>query len=194
LGIVLGTPLPLLPVHILWVNLVTDGLPALALGFEPAERDIMQRPPRPRREGLFADGLAWGVLGVGLLMAVCCFAVFAWMLGREGPTELPGGNTVTYARTQVFMVLSLSQLFYVLAVRSSSESFFRQSLWSNYRLTGAVVVGIALQMAVIYTPFLQEFFHTVPLSAQDVAIGVLAALPAFVVVDAWKAIRRSRRE
>eukprot|EP00913_Durusdinium_trenchii_P028438 g26666.t1 len=173
LGIVWGLPIPLLPVHILWINLVTDGLPALALGFEPAEPDIMKRAPRPREESLFGDGLGWRILSIGSLMAIFCFAAYWWC----EPTNTPeGAENLERSRTILFVALSLSQLFYVLAVRSSSELFFEAGLWSNYRLTGAVVIGIVLQMAVVYVPFMQPFFHTTGLDASDLCPTMAALL------------------
>lgn len=185
-GIVVGLPIPLLPVHILWINLVTDGLPALALGFEPAEPDIMDRAPRPREESMFGDGLAWKIISIGTLMAACCSILYWWVLSDDPEN---GAANVERARTMLFATLSLSQLFYVLAVRSSSESFFSLGLMSNYRLTGAVIIGILLQMAVIYVPILQPFFHTVALSAGDMLIAYLFALPAFVAVEIGKFFR-----
>ena len=184
LGIVLGLPIPLLPVHILWINLVTDGLPALALGFEPAERDIMDRKPRPRNEGMFGDGLGRRIVLVGSLMAVCCFAAFCWCLFRSPDGHDAG--TVERARTILFLSLSLSQLFYVLGIRSRTETFFAGGLWSNYRLTGAVVIGLLLQVAVVYVPILQPFFHTTSPGAFDFLIAVGAALPAYLLTEFCK--------
>ncbi len=112
----LGLPIPLLPIHILWVNLVTDGLPGLALAAEPAERNVMRRPPRPPDESLFAHGLWQHVLFIGLLIGGLCLGVQAWALasGRE------------HWQTMVFTVLTLSQMAHVLAIRSERESLFRQ--------------------------------------------------------------------
>lgn len=183
LGIIIGLPIPLLPVHILWINLVTDGLPALALGFGPAERDIMQHKPRPRDESLFGDGLGWNIVGIGTLMAVCCFGLFWWSLNRDS-SDSP--HNVERARTILFVSLSFAQLFYVLAIRSSSESFFTLGLWSNYRLTAAVAVGLTLQMAVVYVPVLQPFFHTTGISLGDLLMAIIFALPAFLVVEGRK--------
>ncbi len=181
--IMLGMPLPLLPVHLLWINLVTDGLPALALGFEPAERDIMQRKPRKRDESLFAEGLGWGIILLGLLMAVCCILLFWWYLPKENSDP----DQLAYARSLVFLTISMFQLFHVLAIRSSTESFFTLGLWSNYRLTFAVLLGTILQFAVIYIPAVQGFFHTVPLSLADALIGTGVATSIFIVLESWKA-------
>jgi len=182
-AIMLGLPLPLLPIHVLWINLVTDGLPALALGFEPAEPGIMRRPPRRRNESLFADGLGQGIIVLGILMAVACLLLFWWYLPREGD---PHANAaLAYARTMTFVALALFQLFHVMAIRSS-EPFYRVNLWSNYRLTVAVALGAILQFAVVYVPQLQRYFHTVPLTLTDAAIAVAVSSSIFFVIELWK--------
>lgn len=186
--IMLGLPLPLLPVHLLWINLVTDGLPALALGFEPAEHDIMRRKPRKRDESLFADGLGWGIILLGLLMAVSCIVLFWLYL----PDDEADRDRIAYARSLVFLTISMFQLFHVLAIRSSTDSFFTLGLWSNYRLTFAVVIGTVLQFAVIYVPAVQGFFHTVPLTWQDALIGTAVASSIFIVLESWKLWHRWR--
>jgi len=195
LGIILGMPLPLLPIHILWINLVTDGLPALALGFEPAEPDIMRRPPRQRNESIFAGGMGRSILATGLLMGISCVAVYYAYLSGVVPLEIPAGQdaeqyTVVYARTLVFLMVSLAQLIYVLAIRSSQLLYFELPFWSNYRLTVAVLAGAAAQVAIIYVKPLARYFHTVPLSARDLAVGVAVAGLAFGVAEATKLIRR----
>jgi Ca2+-transporting ATPase len=188
--ILLGLPLPLLPVHLLWINLVTDGLPALALGFEPAEPDVMRRRPRKREESLFADGLAWGIVLLGVLMAASCVGLFWWYVrGGDVSDAAAQAHSLAYAQTLVFLTLSMFQLFHVLAIRSASVSFFRQGPWSNWRLTIAVLLGTGLQIAVTYVPPLQRFFHTVPLSALDLAIGVAVASSVFWVLEGWKLVR-----
>lgn len=187
--IMAGLPLPLLPVHILWINLVTDGLPALALGFEPAEPDIMRRPPRRREESLFAGGLAWGIGLLGLLMAVCTVLLFWLYLPERGRAQPAAG--LAYARTLVFVTLAMFQLFHVMAIRSS-EPIYRIGLWSNYRLTVAVALGTALQFAVVYVPALQTYFHTVPLTAPDALIALAVSSLVFVTLETWKQVRPRR--
>src|SRR5690606_9022230 len=141
----LGLPIPLLPIHILWINLVTDGLPGLALAAEPAERGVMQRPPRPPRGGVFAHGLWQHALWVGLLIGGLCLGVQAWALS--------GGNT--HWQTMVFTTLTITQMAHVLAIRSESESLWRLGLFSNLPLLGAVLLTLCLQLATIYVPILQ---------------------------------------
>jgi Ca2+-transporting ATPase len=179
-----GLPIPLLPIHILWVNLVTDGLPGLALAAEPAERGVMQRPPRPPQESVFAHGLWQHALWVGLLIGGLCLAVQAWTLSRGGP----GANT--HAQTMVFTLLTLAQMAHLLAIRSERESLFMQGLRSNTPLLGAVLLTLVLQLSTIYLPVLQPIFRTVPLPAADLALCFALAGVVFVAVEIEKAWRR----
>lgn len=175
----LGLPIPLLPIHILWVNLVTDGLPGLALAAEPAEPGVMRRPPRPSGESVFAGGLWQHTLWVGLLIGALCLGVQAWAI-----------EAGAHGQTMVFTVLTLAQMAHVLAIRSETQSLFAQGLRSNLALTGAVALTFALQLAVVYLPGLQPVFRTEALSAAELAICLAAAALVFVVVEIEKAWRR----
>ena len=179
----MGLPIPLLPIHILWVNLVTDGLPGLALAAEPAERGIMQRPPRPPRESLFAHGMWQHILGIGLLLGGLCLAVQAWSLAT--------GHA--HWQTMVFTVLTLGQMAHCMAIRSESESLWTLGLGSNKPLLGAVGLTFALQMMVIYVPALNTVFKTAPLSALELGVCLAAALVVFFAVEIEKAWRRKQR-
>ena len=183
----LGLPIPLLPIHILWVNLVTDGLPGLALAAEPAERGVMQRPPRPPGESIFAHGLWQHALWVGLLIGALCLGVQAWALGGVGNAS-PNPNA--HWQTMVFTVLTLAQMAHLLAIRSERESLFSQGLASNLPLAGAVALTLVLQMATIYVPALQPIFHTQPLSAGELALCFGLAAVVFVAVEIEKGWRR----
>jgi Ca2+-transporting ATPase len=177
-----GLPIPLLPIQILWINLVTDGLPGLALTAEPAEADIMRRPPRPPQESVFARGLGVHVLWVGPLMAALALGTQAWSLA----------STSAHWQTMVFTVLCLSQLAHVLAIRSERESLFGQGLFSNMPLFGAVALTLALQMATIYVPALNGIFRTAPLSLPELAATFAIAAVVFVAVEVEKWLRRRR--
>jgi Ca2+-transporting ATPase len=139
----LGLPIPLLPIHILWINLVTDGVPGLALAAEPGERDIMSRPPRDPKESIFAKGLGVHILWVGLLMGAVSIITQALFIN----------SSQAHWQTMVFTVLCLSQMGHVLAVRSEQDSFFKQGALSNKPLLVAVLLTLALQMATIYARF-----------------------------------------
>ncbi|MGE0824587.1 MAG: calcium-translocating P-type ATPase, PMCA-type [Candidatus Binatia bacterium] len=176
----LGLPIPLLPIHILWINLVTDGLPGLALAVEPEEQGIMQRPPRPPRESIFAHGLWQHILWVGLLMGGVSLVAQAWAY-HDGSRHW---------QTMVFTVLTLSQMGHVLAIRSEKASFFQQGPWSNLPLLGAVVLTFVLQMMVIYLPVLNPIFKTQPLSGGEIVVCLILSSVVFVAVEIEKSLVR----
>ena len=176
----LGLPVPLLPIQLLWINLVTDGLPALALSVEPEEGDVMKRPPRHPRESIFAHGLGLHAIWVGVLMAGITLAVQAW--------AMKSGNG--HWQTMVFTVLCLTQLGHVLAIRSEKESLFKVGLFSNKYLLGAVLLTFALQMATLYVPFLNPIFKTKPLSFQDLLLIVALSSVVFFAVEIEKLLKR----
>ena len=176
----LGLPMPLLPIHILWVNLVTDGLPGLALAAEPAERGVMQRPPRPPGESVFAHGLWQHALWVGLLIGGLCIGLQAWALTQaDRPWQ-----------TMVYTALTLAQLAHLLAIRSERESLFTQGLMSNRPLLAAVLLALLLQLATVYVPWLQPVFRTQALSPAELAPCVGVAVLVFAAVEAEKVWRR----
>ncbi|MEN8263876.1 MAG: calcium-translocating P-type ATPase, PMCA-type [Nitrospirota bacterium] len=179
----LGMPIPLLPIHILWINLVTDGLPGLALAVEPAEKNIMKKPPRHPKESMFAHGLGYHLFWVGLLMGGVSVFTQSWFMkaGSDG------------WQTMVFTVLSLSQMGHVMAIRSDRESLFRLGLFSNKPLLGAVLLTFVLQMATIYVPFLNPIFKTVPLSAAELGFSLLLSSVVFIAVEIEKWVFRRKR-
>ena len=177
-----GLPVPLVPIQILWINLVTDGLPGLALAAEPGEPDIMSRPPRPPREGLFDNGMLWDVFWSGLVMAAITLFTEAGAL-RLGDTHW---------QTMVFTVLTFVQMWQIMAIRSSRASLFTQGLLSNRPLLGAIGLTFALQMAVIYTPGLNGAFNAAPLTAAELAVCVLASSLIFILLELVKWVRRLR--
>ncbi len=172
----LGLPIPLLPIHILWINLVTDGLPGLALSVEPAERGVMRRPPRPPSESIFAHGMWQHMLWVGLAMGAVCLFTQAWAIHSGS----------THWQTMVFTVLTLSQMGHVLAIRSERDSFFRQGIFSNPYLLGAVLLTFLLQLATIYIPALHGIFHTQPLTGMELAICLVLSSVVFFCVEIEK--------
>ncbi|MCP4187329.1 MAG: cation-translocating P-type ATPase [Gammaproteobacteria bacterium] len=173
----LGLPVPLLPIHILWINLVTDGLPGLALTAEPAEQGIMNRAPRPPQENIFGHGMWQHILWVGLFIGGLSIAAMAWAISREA----------AYWQTVVFTVLTISQLFHSLAVRSESVSLIRLGIFSNPSILAAVIFTLILQMAVIYTPALNAIFHTQPLPLFDLAVcfGLSSLVLIAVEIEKW---------
>lgn len=183
----IGMPLPLMPLQILWMNLVTDGLPALALGVEPPERNAMKRPPVRANESIFANGAGIHMIWVGLLMAIVCL-VPGWYLWR---IEAVDGDGASRWQTFVFTVLTLSQMANVLAIRSGMDSLFKVGLWSNPPLVWAVLATIVLQFVLVYTPWLQRIFNLVPLALWDVVIAIALSSIVFWAVEIEKWIKRS---
>ena len=180
LGPLLGLPLPLLPLQILWINLVTDGLPALALAVEPPEQGLMRRPPRPPGESLLNRAMAFEVLWVGLLMAFVTLAVglVAWRTGNPD------------WQTMVFTTIALSQMGQALAVRSERHSIFRLGLLSNPAMIGAVLVTVALQGLVVYVPALQSIFGTRPLELNELLVCLGASTILLWAVELKKLLQR----
>lgn len=176
----LGLPIPLLPIHILWINLVTDGLPGLALAVEPEEQGIMQRPPKAPRENIFARGMWQHILWVGLLMAGIALFTQGWAFFTG----------YAHWQSMVFTVMALSQMGHVLAIRSEQESLFSQGLFSNLPLLASVVFTFALQMAVLYLPILQPIFRTEALSLAELMFCLALSSIVFFVVEIEKYMRR----
>ncbi|CAH1070316.1 calcium-translocating P-type ATPase, PMCA-type [Candidatus Nitrotoga sp. 1052] len=172
----LGLPIPLLPIHILWINLVTDGLPGLALTAEPAERGIMRRPPRPLQESIFAHGMWQHMIWVGLLMGGLCLLTQAWALHSGS----------AHWQTMVFTVLTLSQMGHVLAIRTEKESLFSVGVFSNPLLVFAVLLTFALQMATIYVPALNPIFKTQALSMGELGLCLALSSVVFFAVEIEK--------
>lgn len=175
-----GLPVPLLPIHILWINLVTDGLPGLALAAEKAEKQIMQRPPRKPGESIFAGGLGAHVLWAGLLLAGVTLITQAWAL-RVGDAHW---------QTMVFTVLCFGQLFHVTAIRSEYNSLFTMGIFSNKPLLWSLLGTFALQLGIIYLPFFNKVFHTQPLTLNELLICTAVATIIFWAVELEKMIRR----
>lgn len=182
LGPLLGMPLPLLPIQILWMNLVTDGLPALALSVEPAERSIMRRPPRSTAGGVFSRDMVRMIIGMGLVMTAVSLGLgyFYWRAGQPS------------WQTMIFTTLVMSQVFFALAVRSERDSLFTIGLGSNQAMIGAFLSTFLLQLAVIYIPFLRPIFETTPLSLADLALSLGLSTLVFWVSEVQKLISRQR--
>jgi len=173
IAMMLGMPLPLLPIMILWVNLVTDGLPAMALGVDQPERDLMEHRPRGKSENIFARRLGWKIISRGFLIGVCTLVPF-WLVLQQGPDD---AATLTHAQTVAFATLVMAQLIHVFDCRSS-RSIFHRNLFENKALVLAVVSSIALLLGVLYIEPLQPIFKTTALGLADwlMVLG-FAAIP-----------------
>jgi Ca2+-transporting ATPase len=172
-----GLPLPLIPIQILWVNLVTDGLPAMALGIDQAEKDLMQHKPRSARENIFARRLGWKIISRGLLIGFCTLGAF-WLVLRTNPGD---ADNLLRAQSVAFATLVMAQLIHVFDCRSSRSIFHRNPLQNRY-LVLAVLSSLALMLAVMYIDQLQPIFKTVPLGWQDwILVLVAAGIPTFLM-------------
>lgn len=171
LGIIMGMPVVLLPVQILLVNLVTDGLPAIALGLEPPEKDIMSRPPRKSTEGFFAGGLMWKIVIRGILIGLSTLASFTSVMHMGGSLEA--------CRTAALITLVASQLIHVFECKSERGSIFSINLFSNIKLILAVLVSAAALVAAVMITPLQGIFATVPLTNEQLfaALGFSVVIP-----------------
>ena len=188
----LGMPLPLVPLQILWINLVTDGLPGLALAVEPPEAGIMKRRPFHPGESIFSRGLGWQIIWVGILMGIISlvFGYYYWnQAGQPTFAEHQGGQ---HWQTMLFNTLTLAQMANVLALRTNRQSLFQVGLFSNKAMVGAVALTFLLQLAVIYLPFLQNLFDTVALTWQELLLSLAVSSIIFFVVelDKWRRRRQ----
>lgn len=184
LGPFVGISLPLAPLQILWLNLVTDGLPALALSVEPPEEDIMSRPPNPSKQHVLANG-GWTVIFIGLVLAAFSLGVgyVYWLEDVEGPW-----------RSMIFSTLVFSQLFFAMAVRSRNKSIFKIPLKTNRFFALAVTLSFALQLLVIYTPFMQRLFSTDFLSVTDLLISLALGSGILWIYEIKKALSSRKVE
>jgi len=165
-------PLPLVPIQILWVNLVTDGLPAIALSVDPIEQNVMKQKPRKKNESIFADRLGWKIISRGILIGLVTVGIF-WLQLKQNPTDL------IKAQTMAFVTLVMAQLIHVFDCRSDISIFHRDP-FSNFYLVLATLSSVLLLLSVVYIPVLQPVFHTVALNKQEWAlIIVLSAIPSF---------------
>ncbi|MDE2284129.1 MAG: calcium-translocating P-type ATPase, PMCA-type [Hyphomicrobiales bacterium] len=175
-----GLPVPLLPIQILWINLVTDGLPGLALAAEPPEANLMQRPPHPPRESIFARGMWQHIVWVGLAMAAIALFTQAYALRF----------TPAHWQTMVFTVLTLGQMGNVLAIRSDRQTLFQQGLFSNLPLLVAMLLTCGLQLAIVYMPLLNPIFRTAPLTLSELTLCLLLSALVFAIIEIEKYVRR----
>src|SRR5690625_57355 len=172
-AMLMALPLPLVPVQILWVNLVTDGLPAMALGLDPPETNVMKQKPRNPKEGVFSRGLGYKIISRGLLIGIV--SLIAFLITYDNNSD-----NLTYARTVAFTTLVMAQLIHVFDCRSE-RGIFSRNPFSNLYLIGAVISSILLLLVVLYVPTLQPIFHTLALGIQDwLFIIVLSAIPTIV--------------
>lgn len=176
-AVMMGMPLPLVPIQILWVNLVTDGLPAMALGVDQSESNLMKQKPRQSKESVFAHGLGWKIISRGFMIGLCTLCAFWLVLGQSGESD----EMLTKAQTVAFATLVMAQLIHVFDCRSS-KSIFHRNIFENKYLVLAVISSILLLISVVYIEPLQPIFKTTALGLRDwAAILVFASIPTFLM-------------
>ena len=178
-----GLPIPLLAIHILWINLVTDGLPGLALASEPSEINIMKRPPRNPIESIFSNGMAVHILWVGFLMGVVTIGMQAYAIHVAN----------SHWQTMAFTVLCFSQLGHVMVIRSGQDSIFKIGFFSNKPMIGALLITVSLQLMIVYTPFFNDIFKTQPLTLYELLITLAVSSVVFWAVEIEKWIKNRNK-
>jgi Ca2+-transporting ATPase len=185
-GPLLGMPLPLLPIQILWINLVTDGIPAIALGYEEPEQKIMDRPPIDPEEGIFARGLGWQIIMMGVIVGLISVGA--------GYGFWNNGTGSQAWQTMVFTMLTFCQMAYALCVRKQHQSLFSYSWFSNPMLLAAVGVTLILQMIIIYVPFFNLVFRTFPLRWEELAVCTAGAVAIILITEVKKLFLRKNQD
>jgi Ca2+-transporting ATPase len=178
----LSMSIPLLPLQILWMNLVTDGLPALALGVEPGEENVMKRPPYSSSQSIFGRGMVAFIIGLGLVMSLVALGVGYWSY-QQGSADW---------QSLLFTTLILSQLMLALEARSEQNSLFHIRLFSNPSMVWAVLITAGLQLSVLYVPLLRDIFKTTALELGGLGIAVAASFTVLVAAEVWKWVLRQR--
>lgn len=192
----IGWEVPLIATQLLWINLITDSLPAVALGMDPGDPDVMKEKPRAKNESFFAGGRGWNVLVGGLLIGMLTVIAFWYGYYEHGASPFDHSvnpEIVEYARTMAFMVLVASQLFYSLAIRNHVKSIFEIGVFSNKYLAGAIVLGLALQLLVIGIPFMQEAFGLQMLDLKGWLMVIALGLVPLFLSEFLKIFRRKHQ-
>ena len=197
IAIVIGWKAPLIATQLLWINLLTDSFPAIALGMDPGNPDVMNEKPRASKESFFAGGAGLHVTLGGILIGA--ITLFAYWFGyyEHGYNPFSDSvpvNTIEYARTMAFMVLVICQLFYALALRDSSKSIFRIGIFSNKYLFCAIILGILLQLIVIGIPAMQSAFHLQMLDFRGWVIVISLGLVPLTLNEFFKIFIRARKK
>jgi len=184
-------PVPLLPTQILWINLITDTLPAIALGVDPGDKDVMKRKPRNPKESFFSQGAGVRAVIGGTLIGILTLFAFYFGLREHGYTmnsaNIPE-EVLKYARTMAFIVLATSQLFYSFTMRSSIKSIFKVGLFSNKFLVVGFIIGFLLQVIVVSTP-LSNAFNMCNLTFKDWDLVIILSLIPLIINEIIKKFR-----
>lgn len=193
--LLIGWQVPLLAVQLLWINLLTDSLPAIALGMDKGDPDVMKEKPRNPKESFFAHGAGMHAVLGGILIGALTIIAFWYGYYEHGysPFDKVPEEITSYARTMAFMVLVASQMFYSLAMRNSTKSIFRIGLFTNKYLVGAIAIGIIAQLLVIEIPFMQEAFGLKMLDAKGWLMAIGLGLVPLLFNEVFKVFKRMRQ-
>jgi Ca2+-transporting ATPase len=189
LALMIGWPLPLIALQILWLNLITDTFPAFALALEPPPPDVMKRMPRDPKEPLLTVGFVGLIAWQGMLLAVATLLAFGIGMHWNGSQ----GEGLQRASTMGFMTLALVQVLHVFDARSQSSTIFNNRLFTNGWLWGAVAICLLLQLAAVYLPLLQKILHTVPPTSAEWGVILICSLIPVIIVEVVKLIKRAVR-
>ena len=181
---------PLLPMHILWINLVTDSLPALALAVDPAGKDIMKRKPIKNSKGIFSKGMTWRILYQGVWIGLITLIAFILGLSSEGSSEYK----IMVGQTMAFSVLALSELVHVFNVRNNQESIFKTNPFNNSKLILAIGVSALLMLVVLFTPALREIFDLAVLPADKLVETICLIFSPLLVVEIFKKLKMNGKD
>ena len=183
---------PLLPIHILWINLVTDSLPALALSVDPAEKNIMNRKPK-KNKNVFTKGMIWRIIYQGIMIGGLTLLAFALGCGFDFNSIVDAEGNITQigvtAQTMAFAVLALSELVHVFNLRSNKESIFKVGLLTNKILLGAIAISASLMLIVLNIPALHGIFEISKLTLGEVGIVTLLSFAPLIVVEIFKLLK-----
>ena len=183
-AVIVGLKSPLEPLQILWMNLATDGLPALGLGVDPEQPGVMERKPRDPNENIISRKSIPRILEIGIFMAATTLALFALYHDVHG---------IDYARSMAFTTIVLIQIAYSFSIRSEEHTLWELGVFSNKMLIVAGAFAFLLQMAILYTPFFESIFSTKPLLPQDLALAIFTALLGFIIPELTKLVRRGSK-
>ena len=192
-GIAINLIEPLLPIHILWINLVTDSLPALALAFDPANSDVMNRKPIDGKKGIFTKGMTWRIAYQGIMIGLLSLAAFVIGISTKNVPEVNGLTPeqvrVEIGQTMAFIVLAFSELIHVFNVRNNKESLFKTGIGGNKKLIGAIGLSSLLMIVILAIPALREVFSIPILPAQNIIETIILIIAPVIIVEIFKVLK-----
>ena len=192
-GIPIGLIEPLLPIHILWINLVTDSLPALALAFDPANKDVMSRKPIEKDKGIFTKGMTWRIAYQGIMIGLLSLTAFVIGISTKDVPVIEGLSPeqvkVEIGQTMTFIVLAFSELIHVFNIRNNKESIFKTGIGGNKQLFGAIGISSLLMVVILAIPALRTIFSIPILPVQNIVETILLVIAPVIIVEIFKLLK-----